>query len=75
MRSVASSAHVMRTRPGTRMIAAAPNGLQASAGFSFDGSHALATRRPSSFSGRLVKSPLRGVTMRQCQSSLTTDTQ
>ena len=52
-----------------------PKGLQASADFSFAGSHALATRRPSALSGRLVKSPLRGVTIRQCQSSLTTDTQ
>jgi hypothetical protein len=57
------------------MIAAAPNGLQASTGFSFAGSQLLVTRLPSSLSGRLVTSPLRGVTMRQCQSSLTTDTQ
>ena len=42
---------------------------------SFDGSQALPILRASWFTGMLAKSPLMGVTMRQRQSSLITDTQ
>src|SRR4029450_7538066 len=73
---VASSCHEIRSRPGTRMIAGAPYALHCNpAASSFTGSHASTILRASALMGTLAASPLSGVTMRQRQSSVTTDTQ
>jgi len=50
--NVESLSHEMRRRPGTRITAAAPNGLHPSVA-SFDGSHVSATFFPSALSGTL----------------------
>ena len=57
--SCCRSTHWMWNRPGTRMIAAAPYDLHASAAGSFAGSQALAILRASGLSGSIEKSPLR----------------
>src|ERR1700730_6964244 len=58
------------------MIFGAPYALHLSAAASsFAGSHALATLTPSGLRGRLGRSPLGGVTIRNRQSSETIDTQ
>jgi hypothetical protein len=62
----------MLRRIGMCIRPAAPYALHAPSVF---GSHWNATRRPSSLSGMLMKSPLGGVVIRQRQSSVTTDTQ
>src|SRR5919201_4862577 len=71
---MASVAQVMCRRPGTLMIAAAPNGLQPLSAMRA-GSHASAARRPAGLRGMLVTSPLGGTNIRQRQSSVTADTQ
>ena len=58
------------------MIAGAPYALHCRpAASSFAGSQASSSFRASGFRGMLAESPLSGVTIRQRQSSLTTDTQ
>src|SRR5438876_12106184 len=58
------------------MIAGAPYALHCwPEASSFAGAHGFSTFRASALVGTLAASPLRGVTMRQRQSSDTTDTQ
>ena len=74
--SVLSSAQVMCSRPGTRMIPPAPYALHwLPSASSFAGSHAAPIARAARLSGTPAKSPLAGVCIRQRQSSVTTDTQ
>jgi hypothetical protein len=62
--------------PGIRITAGAPYDRHCSpAASSLAGSQALPAARPAGVSGMLAKSPLMGVTMRQRQSSVTTETQ
>src|SRR4029450_13603966 len=73
---VASSCHEIRRRPGTRMTAGAPYALHCNpAASSFTGSQASSIFRASALIGTLAASLLSGVTIRQRQSSVTTDTQ
>jgi hypothetical protein len=73
--SVASSAHVMWNRDGTRIRLGAPYALHLSAAASsFATSHESASFLPAGFSGMLTVSPFGAVTMRKRQSSWATDT-
>src|SRR5688572_26522692 len=72
---VLSSTQLMWNRPGTRMMAAAPYDLHASAAGSFAGSHELAIFRASGLAGIIEKSPRGGTIIRRCQCSVTTETQ
>src|SRR6478735_6593787 len=59
--SVASSCHVIRSRPGCRMIPPTPNALHCRpAALSFSRSHASVARLPSPLIGTLCASPFGG---------------
>ena len=74
--SVFSSCQEILRRVGIRMIAAAPYALHwLPAASSFAGSHSLITRLAAWLTGMLAESPLSGVTIRQRQSSVTSETQ